>query len=133
MPKHHPARNARQIVGTASVAAFIGAAIAVGANGHNGASASVGAAATATKPSGNVATLGSNRDDGSWSATTPNGDDSTALTSPDTTPANPGTSGSNNTTPQTPATTPQYTPPQDFGGGNGSFANQPSHSSSGGS
>src|SRR4051794_13197142 len=69
----HPARNARQMAGAASVAAFVGAAIAIATNGHNGSTQPAGAATT---PSTTPATVQPNspydaQGDNGWGATPP--------------------------------------------------------------
>jgi hypothetical protein len=109
----HPARSVRQMVGLGSIAAFVGAVIAIATHGHNGTQPANAATTPATSP--NVAQQSPNyngSDDGSWGATPPdnsqNGSNQNGLGS-----------GSSN----------QF---NGNGNGNGSF-NAPSHSQSSGS
>ena len=67
----HPARNVRQAVGAASVAAFVGAAIGIATGGNNAtqpANAATTPNATNTAPSNSQF----GQDDGGWNATPPN-------------------------------------------------------------
>jgi hypothetical protein len=100
----HPARSARQVVGAASVAAFVGAIIGVATHGQNGSTQPAGAATTpATTPAtSQQQSPFDQQGDGQWGATQPNDGFQ---------------SGGGN---------------DSFGGGN-SFASPPSHSQSGAS
>ena len=65
----HPARNVRQAVGAASVAAFVGAAIGIATGGNN----ATQPANAATTPNTAPANSQFGQDDGGWNATAPNG------------------------------------------------------------
>ncbi len=77
MATKHPARSARQAVGAASVAGFVGAAIAIATHGHTGTQPASAAQAPLTTPNTSQVQSQSpsaQQDDGGWGATAPNDD-----------------------------------------------------------
>ncbi|HEY1738326.1 MAG TPA: hypothetical protein VGI86_06440 [Acidimicrobiia bacterium] len=68
MSAKHPARNVRQAIGAASVAAFVGAAIGIATNANN----ATQPANAATTPNTAPASSQFGQGDGGWNATVPN-------------------------------------------------------------